>query len=136
MLVLNTANAQPLEQTIKDVEVSGSAVYRYNNYDNQVGTANKRTDYKIGLNLASKVNDYVKFNSKIYCWWSRWWICWVKFWIKILKWWYQADVSLSNAYFGLTAIPNTVVNIGKQGLATPYTVTTDINGNDKQEQVS
>ena len=36
-----------------------------------------------------------------------------------------------NAYFGLTAIPNTVVNIGKQGLTTPYTVATDVNGNEQ-----
>ena len=38
---------------------------------------------------------------------------------------------LSNAYFGFTAIPNTVVNIGKQGLTTPYTVALDINGNEQ-----
>ncbi len=43
----------------------------------------------------------------------------------------NADVTLSNAYFGFTAIPNTVVNIGKQGLTTPYTVAVDINGNEQ-----
>src|SRR5574344_2557614 len=61
----STANAQPLEQAIKDVEVSGSVVYRYDNFDDS--ESNARTDvnkYKIGLNLASKVNDYVKFNSR------------------------------------------------------------------------
>lgn len=132
---LTSANAQPLEQAIKDVEVSGSVVYRYNNYDNKVnGEKLGRTDtnnYKIGLNLASKVNDYVKFNSRFIVGNqnnggfasldSR----------KDTGADGQADVSLSNAYFGLTAIPNTVVNIGKQGLATPYTVATDINGNEQ-----
>lgn len=132
---LTSANAQPLEQAIKDVEVSGSVVYRYNNYDNKVnGKKLGRTDtnnYKIGLNLASKVNDYVKFNSRFIVGNqanggfasldSR----------KDTGADGQADVSLSNAYFGLTAIPNTVVNIGKQGLATPYTVATDINGNEQ-----
>lgn len=130
----STANAQPLEQAIKDVEVSGSVVFRYNNYDNQVNNTTKKTEtdnYKIGLNLASKVNDYVKFNSR--------------FLVanednggfaslnskKDVGADGQAGVSLSNAYFGLTAIPNTVVNIGKQGLATPYTVATDINGNEQ-----
>ncbi len=44
---------------------------------------------------------------------------------------HNADVTLSNAYFGFTAIPNTVVNIGKQGLTTPYTVAVDINGNEQ-----
>ena len=43
----------------------------------------------------------------------------------------KQDVELSNAYFGFTAIPNTVVNIGKQGLTTPYTVALDINGNEQ-----
>ncbi len=31
----STANAQPLEEAIKNVDVSGSVVYRYNNYDNK-----------------------------------------------------------------------------------------------------
>ena len=64
----STANAQPLEEAIKNVDVSGSVVYRYDNADNsKVSGAADRTDrnrYKIGLNLSSKVNDYVKFNSR------------------------------------------------------------------------
>ena len=32
----STANAQPLEEAIKNVEVSGSVVYRYNDYSNDV----------------------------------------------------------------------------------------------------
>ena len=137
----STANAQPLEQAIKDVEVSGSVVYRYDNFDNSKVTSNQsNTDvnrYKIGLNLSSKVNDYVKFNSRF--------IVGSKdnggfASLNAGKETNasntagsdgQADVSLSNAYFGFTAIPNTVVNIGKQGLTTPYTVATDINGNEQ-----
>ncbi|MGJ0310208.1 major outer membrane protein [Aliarcobacter cryaerophilus] len=142
---ITTVNAQPLEEAIKNVDVSGSVVYRYDNFHKKTvnnaergkGDAGKN-NYKIGLNLGSKVNDYVKFNSRF-----------------IVgstdnggfaslgtsrsgndygttkgadK---QADVSLSNAYFGFTAIPNTVVNVGKQGLTTPYTVATDINGNEQ-----
>lgn len=153
----STANAQPLEEAIKNVDVSGSVVYRYDNYHNaekldsngNVTSDRENTDanrYKIGLNLSSKVNDYVKFNSR--------------FIVgsqanggfaslnagketnggnvpagipnqNTLGADGQADVSLSNAYFGLTAIPNTVVNIGKQGLTTPYTVAVDINGNEQ-----
>lgn len=147
----STANAQPLEEAIKNVDVSGSVVYRYDNSHNEAsGGTTTRGDgdsginkYKIGLNLSSKVNDYVKFNSRFIVGspddagfaslgsgrnyttnannnrntnrGSD----------------EQADVSLSNAYFGFTAIPNTVVNIGKQGLTTPYTVATDINGNEQ-----
>ncbi|RXI27904.1 major outer membrane protein [Aliarcobacter trophiarum] len=134
----STANAQPLEQAIKDVEVSGSVVYRYDNFDNdKVAGRDGRTDlnrYKIGLNLSSKVNDYVKFNSRF--------IVGSKSdfgWANDGKGLDNrkgggdggADVSLSQAYFGFTAIPNTVVNVGKQGLATPYTVALDINGNEQ-----
>ena len=136
----STANAQPLEQAIKDVEVSGSVVYRYDNFHNKekkdsfgnVTSDRDNTDanrYKIGLNLSSKVNDYVKFNSRF--------IVGDKTDFASLSSKKDAagdtnaSVTLSQAYFGLTAIPNTVVNIGKQGLATPYTVATDINGNEQ-----
>ena len=143
----STANAQPLEQAIKDVEVSGSVVYRYDNFDDSKrnglsGTTagESKTDlnrYKIGLNLSSKVNDYVKFNSRFIVGSQA------NGGFETLNAGKenntdnvqgadgQADVSLSNAYFGFTAIPNTVVNIGKQGLTTPYTVATDINGNEQ-----
>ncbi|MCT7534262.1 major outer membrane protein [Aliarcobacter cryaerophilus] len=149
----STANAQPLEEAIKNVDVSGSVVYRYDNFHNKekedaingVTSGRKNTDankYKIGLNLSSKVNDYVKFNSRFIVGspddagfaslnagkentWRN------GFKDNTAGADEQADVSLSNAYFGLTAIPNTVVNIGKQGLTTPYTVATDINGNEQ-----
>ncbi|MGJ0359354.1 major outer membrane protein [Aliarcobacter cryaerophilus] len=151
----STANAQPLEEAIKNVDVSGSVVYRYDNVHNKEKSSNgavtsNRTDgdsgnnnYKIGLNLSSKVNDYVKFNSRFLV-------------AEANNGGFvglgsgrqyttnatparntnrgsdgTANVSLSNAYFGFTAIPNTVVNIGKQGLATPYTVAVDINGNEQ-----
>src|SRR5690606_27110375 len=64
---LSSANAKPLEEAIKDVDVSGSVVYRYNDYKNDKAVGSKSTtsnNYKIGLNLSSKVNDYVKFNSR------------------------------------------------------------------------
>ncbi|WP_141046614.1 major outer membrane protein [Aliarcobacter cryaerophilus] len=149
----STANAQPLEEAIKNVDVSGSVVYRYDNFHNKekedaingVTSGRQNTDanrYKIGLNLSSKVNDYVKFNSRFIVGsqanggfaslnagkentWRN------GFQDNTAGADGQADVSLSNAYFGFTAIPNTVVNIGKQGLTTPYTVATDINGNEQ-----
>ncbi|WP_151948542.1 major outer membrane protein [Aliarcobacter butzleri] len=151
----STANAQPLEEAIKNVEVSGSVVYRYNDYKNDsndaVATgkpAGESTDannnYKIGLNLSSKVNDYVKFNSR--------------FLVGTPSTLQQpgaglsvvnnsnggfatldssgnsdqnVDVQLSHAYFSLTAIQNTTVNVGKQGLTTPWTVALDSDGNEQ-----
>lgn len=137
----STANAQPLEEAIKNVDVSGSVVYRYDNSDNSLSTLNQsRTDqnrYKVGLNLSSKVNDYVKFNSRFIVGGadSGWATTGAK---KIgsnggtqTSGDGNVDVTLSNAYFGFTAIPNTIVNVGKQGLTTPYTVAVDINGNEQ-----
>ncbi len=137
----STANAQPLEEAIKNVDVSGSVVYRYDNSDNSLSTLNQsRTDqnrYKIGLNLSSKVNDYVKFNSRFIVGGddSGWATTGAK---KTgsnggaqTSGDGNVDVELSNAYFGFTAIPNTIVNVGKQGLTTPYTVAVDINGNEQ-----
>lgn len=177
----STANAQPLEEAIKNVDVSGSVVYRYDNVDDskgfntsfanaitsmsgtdyadfqeltgldaaipQAAAASKlgidpdkdRTDanrYKVGLNLSSKVNDYVKFNSRFIIGSST---GFATLGAKkdgnnagaTAQGDADANVQLSNAYFGFTAIPNTVVNIGKQGLTTPYTVAVDINGNEQ-----
>lgn len=134
----STANAQPLEEAIKNVDVSGSVVYRYDNFHNDGNLANGgaadstsgKNNYKIGLNLSSKVNDYVKFNSRFIVGDPAGSLGFAGLDAKN-----DGDrsvsVDLSQAYFGFTAIPNTVVNVGKQGLATPYTVATDINGNEQ-----
>lgn len=156
---LTTANAQPLEQAIKGVEVSGSVVYRYNDYNNDTNyategkstdgskdggvingksTRNNGTDsfsdnnYKVGMNVAAPVNDFVKFNSR--------------FLVandggdfaggtKTLDTSENGDlnvgVELSNAYFGFTGFKNTTINAGKQGLTTPWTVATQIDGNEQ-----
>lgn len=135
----STANAQPLEEAIKNVDVSGSVVYRYDNFDDSLssdlntGTRDRvdRNRYKIGLNLSSKVNDYVKFNSRFIVGGDNSTYSWATTEAQEGGGDRKADVSLSQAYFGLTAIPNTVVNIGKQGLTTPYTVAVDINGNEQ-----
>ena len=134
----STANAQPLEEAIKNVDVSGSVVYRYDNFDDSLNsglaTTGDRVDrnrYKIGLNLSSKVNDYVKFNSRFIVGGGDNTYGWATTNAQEGGKDANASVDLSQAYFGLTAIPNTVVNIGKQGLTTPYTVAVDINGNEQ-----
>lgn len=140
----STANAQPLEEAIKNVDVSGSVVYRYDNAGNntvdrngnKIGNTTDRNRYKVGLNLSSKVNDYVKFNSRFIVGGAD--SGWATTGAKkngnnaaVSNGDGNVDVELSNAYFGFTAIPNTIVNVGKQGLTTPYTVAVDINGNEQ-----
>ena len=42
-----------------------------------------------------------------------------------------ADITLSNVYFGYTGLKNTTVNVGKQGLTTPWTVAVDSDNNEQ-----
>ena len=145
---LTTANAQSLEDAIKNVEVSGSVVYRYNDYNNTsndalaagqrngtptpvLGDEGSNTDnnYKVALNLSSKVNDDVKFNSRFLVANED------GNFASPLDTQNDGDsnpgVSLSHANFGYTGIANTTITAGKQGLTTPWTVAIDSDG---QEQ--
>ncbi|MFW2566290.1 major outer membrane protein [Aliarcobacter butzleri] len=133
----STANAQPLEEAIKNVDVSGSVVYRYDNFDDEKkdGTgANSRSteknNYKIGLNLTSKVNDYVKFNSRFLVANEN-----GDFAVGGLDAHNGSDanpdVTLSHANFAFTGIQNTTITAGKQGLTTPWTVALDSDGNEQ-----
>ncbi|MFW3345597.1 major outer membrane protein [Aliarcobacter butzleri] len=143
----STANAQPLEEAIKNVETSGSVVYRYDNSQNDVATSNQSRDtnsYKIGLNLSSKVNDYVKFNSRFLVANQNGGFADAS---SVLygtttngnsngldaKDGFDAnpDVTLSHANFAFTGIQNTTITAGKQGLATPWTVAIDSDGNEQ-----
>lgn len=155
---LTTANAQQLEQAIKGVEVSGSVVYRYNDSNSDINdsgavttsggadkaatsgtTSTSSNHYKAAMNLAAPVNDFVKLNSRflvangngdfagdsksgggLYTQGDT-----------TLGSDSNVDVELSQVYFGFTGIKNTTINAGKQGLTTPWTVATQIDG---QEQ--
>jgi predicted porin len=121
-----TANAQPLEEAIKNVDVSGSVVYRYNDTNIKDSTAGTQQNfYKVGLNLASKVNDDVKFNSRF--------VVNNAFAGSDTSTGGDGDVNtqLSQAYFGYTGLKNTTVNVGKQGLTTPWTVAIDSDSNEQ-----
>lgn len=129
----STANAQPLEEAIKNVDVSGSVVYRYDNFGDKENSSYEHNKYKIGLNLTSKVNDYVKFNSR--------------FLVAApsastgefadldahgdAHGDLNPEVTLSQANFAFTGIQNTTIIAGKQGLATPWTVAVDMQGNEQ-----
>ncbi|MEN5386339.1 major outer membrane protein [Aliarcobacter skirrowii] len=132
---LSSANAKPLEEAIKDVEVSGTVTYRYDNFgdDNGAGEKTNANKYKINFNLSSKVNDYVKFNSRINVANGA-----ANDFVSLDKTKsdgsendQDANVALAHAYFGISVIPATTVNVGKQGLATPWTVATDNDGGEQ-----
>jgi hypothetical protein len=141
---LTTANAQPLEEAIKGVDVTGSVVYRYNDVVNNADStqtdstgatigsnSTNNNNYKVGLNLSSKVNDDVKFNSRLLA--SNVGAAdgnWAALDTSTAA---DANVSvlLSHANFAYTGVKNTTVTVGKQGLATPYTVATQIDDNEQ-----
>ncbi|MFV0563451.1 major outer membrane protein [Malaciobacter mytili] len=131
-----TSSAKALEEAIKNVDVSGTVVYRYDDRafedkarDNDSDRDLSNNKYKIGLTLKSKVNDdvtavtrfivgsqtngdFVSLNNTN-------------------DGDGQADISLNNVYFSYTGIANTTVNVGKQGLTTPWTVAVDADGNEQ-----
>ena len=125
-----SANAQSLEEAIKGVETSGSVVYRYNDYNNDVGTGSSASTnyYKVALNLSSKVNDDVKFNSRFLASDADGGFAGMDTQAAGDQ---NVDLTLSNAYFGYTGIQNTTVNVGKQGLTTPWTVAIDSDSNEQ-----
>jgi len=121
-----TASAQPLAEAIKNVDVSGTAAYRYDDYEPSNSTVNK---YKVAIDLKSKVNDDVTFNTRI-----------------------QAgkndstnsasfntstspdsnlNVEVSEVNFTYTGVNNLAVTVGKQGIATPWTVARDAMGDEQ-----
>ena len=129
-----TASAQPLAEAIKNVDVSGSMTYRYNDYQEDVNAAgvdssSKTTNYyKIGLTLKSKVNDDVTANTRFI-------IGGADGGFAGLDTQGASDgsvnVTLTNANFAYTGIANTTVIVGKQGLTTPWTVAVDATGNEQ-----
>jgi hypothetical protein len=128
---LTTANAKPLEEAIKNVDVSGTVVYRYNDYNNDAKDKKGSTttnNYKIGLNLSSKVNDDVKLNTRFLVGGADGGFATLNTQENSDS---NVDAELSNIYFSYTGIMNTTVNVGKQGLTTPWTVAIDPDGNEQ-----
>lgn len=149
---LTTANAKPLEEAIKNVDVSGTVVYRYEDRsfkstgDSDINSATgKRNDdaasnnYKIGLNLKAKANDDVTVVTRFLVAGEGLGFASLNN-AEMKNQTTGADiadadanpnVTLSNVYFSYTGIANTTINVGKQGLTTPWTVAEDADGNEQ-----
>ena len=133
---ISFANAQNLEDAIKNVEVSGTVAYRYNDYEESTSSANANrsvgsdssNNYKAAINLGVKVNDDVKFNSRIIAGNQD------NAGEKVLNTQTEGDenfdVFLSEANFDYTGVQNTVITLGKQGVTTPFTLSRDSIGNE------
>ena len=133
---ISFANAQNLEDAIKNVEVSGTVAYRYNDYEESTSSANANrsvgsdssNNYKAAINLGVKVNDDVKFNSRLIAGNQT------NAGEKVLNTQTEGDenfdVFLSEANFDYTGVQNTVITLGKQGFTTPFTLSRDALGNE------
>ncbi|ADG92134.1 major outer membrane protein [Arcobacter nitrofigilis DSM 7299] len=131
-----TASAQPLAEAIKNVDVSGTMVYRYDDAKDKVLSStgadqDKTTNgYKIATTLKSKVNDDVTANVRILAGSGN-----NASDVASLNTSSDGDanltVQITNANFAYTGIANTTVIVGKQGLTTPWTVATDSFGNEQ-----
>eukprot|EP01029_Cantina_marsupialis_P014013 TRINITY_DN3101_c0_g1_i1.p1 TRINITY_DN3101_c0_g1~~TRINITY_DN3101_c0_g1_i1.p1 ORF type:complete len:399 (-),score=129.27 TRINITY_DN3101_c0_g1_i1:247-1443(-) len=126
-----TSSAKALEEAIKNVDVSGTVAYRYNDYEDQAGDANNSAtnNYKIAVNLSSKVNDDITANTRF-----------------IFGSMNSAasnaslgtsntgdtnvTAQLSEVNFTYTGVEGLSVTAGKQAIATPWTVARDAMGNE------
>lgn len=126
-----TASAQPLAEAIKNVEVSGTVTYRYDDksVENVSGASNvdetsSSNKYKIAVNVNSKVTDDVTFNSRF--------IMGNETDFGSLDTQKDSDtnlnVKLTEANFAYTGIANTAVVVGKQAIPTAFTIDRDATG--------
>jgi len=125
--------AKPLEEAIKNVDVSGSVVYRYNDYSEDVNGAGSTNanEYKIATSIKSKVNDYVTATVRVVTG----------------EGFGDADGGRSSLPNGTAADENPTLQVsqanftvktdyatviaGKQGLTTPWTVAIDSDGGEQ-----
>jgi len=115
---ISAANAKPLAEAIKNVDVSGTVAYRYNDYE---GTSAANNNYKIATTLKSKVNDDITFNSRVIIGDGKT----APASLSTNGADSEAKFALSEANFSYTGVENLTITAGKQGVATPFTVARD-----------
>lgn len=122
-IAASAANAQDLTEAIKNVDVSGTVVYRYDDREDRTGDS-ATNSYKIAVNVSSKVNDDVTANTRFIMgdntgMFSK---------STSNTGDENIDVQLSEVNFTYTGVNNLSVTVGKQGIATPFTVARDSAG--------
>lgn len=116
-------NAQNLEDAIKNVDISGTANLRYNDYENST-TANY---YKIATTVKSEIREDVSFSSRIIVGKDTAPITFN-----------TSDssddsisIELSEMNLGYTGIDNTLIKVGKSAIDTPFTIDKSASGDEQ-----
>jgi hypothetical protein len=118
-----SANATALEEAIKGVDISGTAVYRYDDRSN-VGY-DQGNSYKLAVNLKSSINDDLTLNVRTIVGNATDLVS-----LKTDTADGNADISVSQVNFAYTGLANTTVIAGKQAVPSPFAVQTDAAGNE------
>jgi len=120
---VSSVNAQNLEETLKDIDISGTAIYRYNDYQNSSTT----NYYKIATSIKSKLADDMSFNSRV--------IAGDGTAPKSFNSSNNADdnisITVSEANFIYSGLDNTLISIGKNAIATPFTIQRSATGDEQ-----
>lgn len=118
---ISSVNAKDLAEAIKNVDVSGTVVYRYNDYEDGARASEASNNYKIATSLKSKVNDDISMNARTIIGDGTT----NPVSIKTGSADSEAKFALSEVNFSYSGLENATVTVGKQGVATPFTVARD-----------
>lgn len=125
---LTSVNATPLEETFKNVDISGTMAAGYNGYKNGMGPGKNLSFnyFKTAVNIKNKFSDEVTVNLRT--------IIGDKTNIKLFHTESGSDenldVTLSELNFEYTGIKDFSFKVGKQAIDTPFTMARDVIGNE------
>jgi hypothetical protein len=124
---LTSANATALEEAIKGVDISGTAVYRYDDRKSDLDAVDKDASnkYKIALNLKASVNEDLTFNTRTIVGSKT---DMVSTGNESNSSDVQASFELSQVNFAYTGLANATVIAGKQAVPSPFAVQADAAG--------
>ena len=126
---LTSANATALEEAIKGVDISGTAVYRYDDRTSADQTNGNKADnsYKIAINLKSSLNDDLTFNTRTVIGGGNTDMAVIKADDSADG---EAKFALTQANFAYTGLANTTIIAGKQAVPSPFAVAADAAGDE------
>jgi len=127
---LTSANAGSLEEMIKGVEVSGTAVLRYNDYQNDnTNDATSSNFSKLAVDVVSPVNDTLSFGATVETDAATSGFATGSANTNTMNSeTADSNLQLSALNFTYTGVANTTIIAGKQAVDTPWTVAADSDG--------